>query len=104
MIAWLEALTCNVQSASWYWDGEGPEYEMSFGSDYLTIHEDGENKLSVTIPRQRLVTVLYTAFRRFAESSRYRSVDWERPHWRGTPLRTLRSAMVERYIDRCDVT
>ena len=102
MIAWLEALTCGVQSATWSFDGEGPDYELTSTFNQLVIVDSGEEVLRVSLPRERLIQALYFALRRFGESRRYRREDWELSSGmrRGTPLGTVRSALVESYIAR----
>ena len=101
MIAWLEAPTCRVQSATWLFDGEGLHYELTSTFNQLVLVENEEERLRVTMAREKLIPGVYCALRRFGESRRYRPEDWE--GWggsRATPLGAIRSSLVESYINR----
>jgi len=98
MICWLEALTCQVQEATWWWDFEGPVFAVTSTHRRLIIEDriTGEMLLNVTVFREQLIAALYCALRRFAMSKRYRSVRWE--PCGGVPIPLLTSEMIERYI------
>jgi len=84
MIDWLESLIHENQSSSWIIDEEDKAVKVTYtlssatdGSLYVAdiIHQ--ERQIAFPLAIRTLVATFYEAFRKFIESPRYNSDDWE---------------------------
>lgn len=77
MIAWLESICRGVQLCEWSWNGEGSDYALLWNGNQLVASHNCHEVFRVKLDRASLVRALYSSFRRFALSCRYRPRNWE---------------------------
>lgn len=105
LIAWLEAITCNVQECAFGWDAEGPEGRLGWqrgrpdGNGFLEVTwTPNDTKHRVRLSQHQLVAEFYSGFRAFVESPAYDPQRYEFPRAFGAPLQNLRSTIVEHWL------
>ncbi len=105
LVAWLEAITCNVQECAFGWDAEGPEGRLIWqrgspgGNGFLEVTwTPSGTKHRVMLSRHQLVAAFYSSFRAFVESPIYEQQRYESPQAFGTSLQDLRSTIVEHWL------
>jgi len=90
-IRFLEAVALQVQECAFEWDAEGPEGRLEWrrrfidDTGFLTLKWDGSfrghsHKFShrMMLNTRQMVRMLYSAFRRFVESSEYQPMRYEK--------------------------
>jgi len=105
LIAWLEAITCNVQECAFGWDAEGPEGRLDWqrgspdGNGFLEVTwTPNDTKHRVMLSRHQLVAEFYNGFRAFVESPAYDLQRDESPRAFGASLQNLRSTVIEHWL------